>query len=86
MNPKPSPAPETIKEVLGSHPELVDGDARFDQADPYVVALALEHARNDYHVTVIANDDGLRTACDSFAIPTLTDAEFVARVFQQARA
>ena len=77
MNPKPSPAPETIKEVLGSHPQLVDGDAHFDQADPYVVALALEHARSSYSVTVIANDDALRTACDSFGIPTMSSAELV---------
>lgn len=77
MSPKPSPDPETIKEVLGSHPELVEGDARFDQADPYVVALALEHARSSYSVTVIADDDALRTACDSFGIPTMSSAELV---------
>ena len=77
MSPKPSPSPETIREIFRSHSELIDEDARFDQADPYVVALALEHARSSYSVTVIADDDALRTACDSFGIPTMSSAELV---------
>lgn len=82
MSPKPSPSPETIREIFRSHSELIDEDARFDQADPYVVALALEHARSSYSVTVIADDDALRTACDSFGIPTMSSAELVELVLR----
>ena len=81
MSSNPSPTPEAIRDVLRSHPELIDGDARFE-ADPYVVALALEHARNGYSVTVIADDSNLRTACEDFAIPTMTSVEIAGIVLR----
>lgn len=82
MGPKPAPKAMTVKEVLASHPELVDEDARFDQADAYVAALALECARDGYDVIVIVDADSLRDACDSFGIPTMSSAELVELVLR----
>jgi hypothetical protein len=47
---------EVVREVLTIAPELVDPDSPHEQADPYVVALALELKRGGFDVRVITDD------------------------------
>lgn len=84
-------APDTrsVAEVERRHPWLVERASEPDDpapasADAYVVALALDRQNSGDAVAVIADDQGVRTACEDFGIPTVTDAEFVARVFPRA--
>jgi hypothetical protein len=54
-----SPKLETVKSVLLKAPTLVDPDATREQADPYVVALALEIASDSLfapRVTIVTED------------------------------
>lgn len=54
-----SPKLETVKAVLLKAPSVVDPDSTREQADPYVVALALEMGSGDLFppkVTIITED------------------------------
>jgi hypothetical protein len=72
---------ETVKSVLQKAPLLVDPDATREQADPYVVALALEIASDDFFAplaTIITEDRrdkptklSLATAAGLHGIPTI---------------
>ena len=86
-----APDNRSVAEVERRHPQLVEratdpDDPAPASADIYVVALALDRRNGGDAVAVIADDQGVRTACEDFGIPTVTDAEFVDRVFPQARA
>ncbi len=83
-----SPDFETVKSVLVKAPTLVDADSTREQADPYVVALALEMGSGDLfapNVTVITEDRrdkptklSLATAAGLHRIPTLPLRAFLA--------
>ena len=76
-----SPKMETVKSVLSKAPSLVDADITREQADPYVVALAIEIASGDFfapNVTIITEDRrdkptklSLATAAGLLRIPTV---------------
>ena len=74
-----APNDGTVVEVLRQHPDLVDEKSEVDQADSYVVALALEHLRRGNDVHVAATDQNLIAACATFGIPTAVAAEFVCK-------
>lgn len=82
---------EDVKEIIDRYPNLIDPKKEKDEADPYVVALALDldRKRAGYEVCVVLADEGdkaLRAACEGFGIPVVGASEFVARIFPQARA
>ena len=77
MKPRPAPSDVTVTEVLHAHPSLVDENAQYDQADPYLVALAVERARAGDEVRVATDDGDLRTACTAYNIVVETADEFV---------
>jgi hypothetical protein len=76
-----TPSLETVKSVLRKAPMLVDPDATREQADPYVVALALETTSRDLFapsVTIITEDRrdkptklSLATAAGLLRLPTV---------------
>jgi hypothetical protein len=76
-----TPKLETVKSVLLKAPTLVDPDSTREQADPYVVALAIEMASDDFFapsVTIITEDRrdkptkfSLATAAGLLGIPTV---------------
>jgi hypothetical protein len=82
-----TPKLETVKSVLLKAPGLVDPDSTREQADPYVVALAVEMASNDLFapiVTVITEDRrdkptkvSLATAAGLLRIPTVPLSAFL---------
>ena len=88
----PAPDDATVSMVVQDHPDILESRSGRDPADPYVIALALEHARDGYAASVVADDGGdrathgMRKACEDFGIPCVMAADFVARVFPQARA
>lgn len=47
---------ETVREVLAVAPELVDPDKSDEQADPYVLALAIDVRGLGFDVTVVTDD------------------------------
>jgi hypothetical protein len=64
--------------VLDRVPLLVDPDKTYDEADPYVVALAITLGDQAANVVVVTDDrrdkphkTSLATACGIFRIPTL---------------
>jgi hypothetical protein len=76
-----SPRLETVKSVLSKAPTLIDPESTREQADPYVVALALEMASGDLfapNVTIVTEDRrdkptklSLATAAGLLRIPTV---------------
>lgn len=76
-----SPKLETVKSILLKAPSVVDPDSTREQADPYVVALALEMGSGDLfppQVTIITEDRrdkpsklSLATAAGLHRIPTV---------------
>ena len=86
-----APDNRSVAEVERRHPQLVERASDPDDpapasADVYVVALALNHQNGGDAVAVIADDQGVRAACDGFSVPVVGASEFVARVFPRARA
>lgn len=77
MRPKPTPADQTLAQVVEAFPSFVDENSDKDTADPYVVALALERRSDGFDVRVVADDGLLREACDFFGIAVETAEEFV---------
>lgn len=82
-----TPKLETVKSVLLKAPSLVDSESTREQADPYVVALALEMASSDLFapsVTIITEDRrdkptkvSLATAAGLLRIPTVPLSAFL---------
>jgi hypothetical protein len=79
------PSDETVVEVLAIAPGLVDPDATTEQADPYVVAMALELAADlIFDVIVVSGDKTDRpghtsvvTACDRLGLRTCSVDDFI---------
>lgn len=89
MGHRHSPGDDAVKEIIDRYPNLIDPRKEKDEADPYVVALALDRKRAGHEVRVVLADAGdktLRTACEGFGIPVVGASEFLARVFPRARA
>ena len=85
----PQPVDETMADVLGAA-QLLDpqGDSEFQEADPYVVAMALE-IRDHYPQTrvIVVSDDvkdrlprkeSVQTACDALELECQRSSDFVA--------
>jgi hypothetical protein len=76
---------ETVKAVLRVAPEILDPDIPFEQADPYVIALALdERGLGLLEVTVVTDDRrdkpsklSLATASGMMGLPTVPLHAFV---------
>lgn len=47
---------ETVRDVLAVAPELIDPDKTNEQADPYVLALAIDLRGLGFEVTVVTDD------------------------------
>lgn len=83
MKPHPAPKDVTVREVLRAHPDIIDVDAQQDQADPYVVALAIELSRAGETVKVVVDEGetrALQAACRTFGIDVEDLSQF-ARLF-----
>ena len=77
MDYRKAPQVRVVVEVLNRHRDLVDPEREPpDQADPFVVALAIEQRTLGYEVRVVARDARLRAACEDFDIPTVAPPEF----------
>ena len=76
---------ETVKAVLKDVPDVLDPDIPHEQADPYVLALALDHqGLGLYPVTVVTDDRrdkptklSLATAAGVLRVPTVPLHAFV---------
>ncbi len=90
---KPMAAPNDelfgeVREVLGQVPDLLDvaKTATTDEADPYVVGLALKLQREGNQVIVITEETkdspvktSMRSACGVMGLPTISMRVFLAR-------
>lgn len=70
---------ETVREVLAIAPDLVDADKADDQADPYVLAVAIDVRGLGFDVTVVTDDYrekpgkiSLSTAAGMLRVPSVT--------------
>lgn len=78
------PSPERVRSVLSVFPRLVDPDSEREDADPYVVALALELKNAGQDVAVVTHDvtdhpplkTSVKTACDHFGLAVIDLEEF----------
>lgn len=72
---------DTVRTVLSRVPRLLDPDAPYEEADPYVLALALELTGPVVVVTDDTKDRptkmSLATACGVFRIPCLSLMPFL---------
>ena len=80
------PRLELVKGVLRAAPSLIDADAEFEEADPYVLALALERAEIGDRVVVVTNDVrdrptkmSLSTACGLLGVASVPCLPHLAR-------
>ena len=79
------PGLHTVKIVLSDWPRLIDPEGEAEQADPYVVARALELKDNLQDVCVVTDDTTNRfpartapaEACDDYEIPWINLADFL---------
>lgn len=69
---------DIVKEVLAVAPELIDPDKPYEQADPYVLAVALDIRGLGFDVTVVTDDNrdkpgktSLATASGMMGIPSV---------------
>jgi rRNA maturation endonuclease Nob1 len=77
-----------VREVLAQVPDLLDvaKTSLTDEADPYVVGLALKLQREGNHVIVITEETkdspvktSMRSACGVMGVPTISMRVFLAR-------
>jgi hypothetical protein len=77
---------DDAKAVLAAAPNLLDRDktSGADEADPYVVGLALKHAREGRQVAVVADDrndtpdkTSIQSACGLVGIPAMSMRAFL---------
>ena len=76
---------ETVKQVLADWPRLIDPQGEDEQADPYVVARALELCEGVQAVYVVTDDTvnrlpikvSLAKVCDDYGIDWVTLGEFL---------
>ena len=79
------PSPQTVRVILSAWPELIDPDGEAEQADPYVVAKALELQDSLQDVCVVTDDTtshlpakaSIAEVCDDFEIPWITLGGFL---------
>jgi rRNA maturation endonuclease Nob1 len=82
------PSEESLAEVLAVAPGMVDPDATFEHADPYVVAMAWELAGEAEFDVIVASDDktdrpgntSVVTACERLGLETCSIDEFISWV------
>ena len=79
---------DEVREVLGQVPDLLDvaKTATTDEADPYVVGLALKLQREEHQVIVITEETkdspvktSMRSACGVMGLPTISMRVFLSR-------
>jgi hypothetical protein len=75
---------ETVRAVLARVPSLVDPDAHHDEADPYVLSLALELRNTGFEVVIVTEDRrdnpskmSLSSASGVFRLPSLPLVPFL---------
>jgi hypothetical protein len=75
---------ESVRAVLARVEALVDADARFDEADPYVLAPAIDLRKRGRDVVVVTEDrverpqkTSLSSACGIFGIPSVALMPFL---------
>ncbi len=81
---KREPSPACVRHVLSVFPQLVDPDREREDADPYVVALALELKDAGQDVVVVTHDvkdrlprkQSIKSACDHFGLAVIRLKEF----------
>ena len=79
------PSLRTVRIVLAAWPSLIDPQGEAEQADPYVVARALELQDSFQDVCVVADDmtshlparASMAEVCDDFEIPWINLADFL---------
>ena len=79
------PSLQTVRIILSNWPELIDPEGEAEQADPYVVARALELQDNLQDVCVVTDDTtshlppkaSLAEVCDHYEIPWINLAGFL---------
>ena len=87
------PSPERVRSVLSVFPRLIDPDSEREDADPYVVALALELEDAGQDVVVVTHDvtdrpplkTSVKTACDHFGIEVMDLNQFRAAIAPDTR-
>ena len=78
---------ETVKAVLKEVPDILDPDIPYEQADPYVIALALDQQGLGLYQVAVVTDDrrdkptklSLATAAGILRLPTVPLHAFVRR-------
>lgn len=67
-----------VRQVIARVPSLVDADAHDEEADPYVLTLAIELQRSGLEVVVVTEDRrdkpmhmSLASACGIFRLPSI---------------
>ena len=79
------PSLQTVRVILSMWPELIDPEGEAEQADPYVVARALELQDSLQDVFVLTDDTtsrlpvkaSLAQVCDHYQIPWINLARFL---------
>ena len=79
------PSLQTVRIILSTWPELIDPEGEAEQADPYVVARALELQDSLQDVFVLTDDTtsrlpakaSLAQVCDHYQIPWINLARFL---------
>ena len=79
------PGLQTVRVILSTWPELIDPEGEAEQADPYVVARALELQDSLQDVRVVTDDTtshlpakaSLAEVCDDYTIPWINLAAFL---------
>ncbi len=82
------PSPERVRHVLSVFPRLVDPESEREDADPYVVALALELRDAGREVVVVTHDvkdrlprkQSIKSACDHFGLAVMDLENFRAAI------
>ncbi len=80
-----NPSEHTVRQVLARWPKLVNSDKEREDADPYVVARALELQKARVQVCVVTDDVlnrlpitvSIATACDDYGIDWTSLAGFL---------
>lgn len=80
---------ELVQQILDKFPQLIDETREIDQADPWLLALAIEKREasgllGDFStLTIVSNESGksgvkIPAACSQFGVPHLNIKEFFA--------
>ncbi len=80
------PGLHTVRLILADWPRLIDPEGEAEQADPYVIARALELQDSFQDVCVVTDDTtshlpakaSMAEVCDDYEIPWINLADFLA--------